>query len=204
MRHSTLPALLLLVASATLATPAVAGGLGLIGTSGLHQTRLFYYDVDGDQYRNLQVRPNNGGGIEVVLGDKDDKLLGLARGFFMVDAAPETPTDPSGDPPITVAVPEGPLYVGLTTVGVHWGVLGDPTRFQAHIASNLGAAIVTLDSTTGEGANLEYVLGEVGVGAHYHFARKFQVYADAVFALRYRKSFSPGGSGYLGVRYMFD
>jgi hypothetical protein len=203
MRPTTPLALLLLGATSLQAAPAMAGGLGLLGTSGFHQARVYYYDELDRQYLNRQVRPNNGFGLEVVLGDKDDKLLGVARSFFVVDSSAVAPPDPQCENPV-YAVPDGPLYVGTATVGLHWGVLGDPTGFQAHIASNVGAAVITVDSATGEGANLEYLLAEAGVGAHYQFARNMQVYADVDFALRYRKNFSPGGNAYLGVRYLFD
>ena len=183
--------------------PAAAGGIGLVGTTGFHSARLYYYDADGKQYLNSQVLPNNGGGLELVLGDKDDKLLGVARGFYLLDASVHDPADPLVADPIYV-LPEGPMHLGVATVGLHWGVLGDPTAFQAHLAAHVGAGVLTVDSGTGEGANLEFLLGEIGAGVQYHFEKNVQIYADVAFAARFRKDISLGGTGYLGVRYMFD
>ncbi len=188
--------------------PAQAGGLGLLYTGGFHQARVYYYEIDeltgeDTQYLNRQNRPNMGGGIELILGDKDDRILGVARGYYLNDFPPVAPPDPLVEDPI-FAVPDGPTHTGVATVGVHWGVLGDPTRFQAHIASHLGASVVTLDSSTGEASNLEFLLGEVGIGAHYHFQNNMQVYLDVAGVVRFRKVIYPGGNAYLGVRYMFD
>ncbi len=202
MRHAT-PLLLALLGSAILCQDAYAGGVGLLGTSGIHQTRVHYYDADDTQYLNRQYRPNMGFGIEAILGDKDDRFLGVARGFYLQDTPPsDIESEYVADP--IYAIPDGPTHVGVATVGVHWGVIGDPTGFQAHIASHVGAGIVTVDSATNEGSNLEFFLAEAGIGAHYHFARNLQLYADLAYTMRYRKSFYPGANAYLGFRYMFD
>ena len=164
---------------------------------------MYYYDTDDTQYLNRQNRPNSGFGIEAILGDKDDRFLGVARGFYLQDSPPTDPPSPVVSDPI-YAIPDGPTHLGVATVGVHWGLFGDPTGFQVHLASHLGAGIVTVDSATGEGSNVEFLLAEAGAGAHYHFARNLQVYADLAYTMRYRKVFSPGANAYLGVRYMFD
>jgi hypothetical protein len=203
MRHPSSLALLLLAGTALHSAAANAGGIGLLGTGGIHQTRVYYYDADDTQYLNRQNRPNTGFGFEAVLGDKDDRFLGVARGYYMMDMPAVAPDAELVDDPI-MAVPEGPTHLGMATVGVHWGVIGDPTGFQAHIVSAVGAGIVTVDSSTNEGSSQEFLLGEAGIGAHYHFARNLQIYADVTGGVRYRKLFSPVASGYLGFRYMFD
>lgn len=203
MRHPTSLALLLLAGTAFHSASAHAGGIGLLGTAGMHQARVYYYDTDDTQYLNRQNQLNTGFGIEAVLGDKDDRFLGVARGFYLQDSPPQGPKSPLVDEPV-YAVPDGPTVMGIATVGVHWGVIGDPTGFQAHIATHLGAGIVTVDPDTGEGTSQEFLLGEAGIGAHYHFARNLQVYGDLAYTMRYRKSFFPGANAYLGFRYMFD
>ncbi len=203
MRHPSSLALLLLAGTALHSASAHAGGIGLLGTAGMHQARVYYYDADETQYLNRQNQPNTGFGFEAILGDKDDRFLGVARGIFLIDSPPEGPKNPIVEEP-TYAVPDGPTYAGIATVGVHWGVIGDPTGFQAHIATHVGAAMVTVEPTTGEGTSQEFLLGEVGIGAHYHFASNIQVYADVAYSMRYRKSFFPGANAYLGFRYMFD
>ncbi len=201
MRHSSL--MFLLAGTALYSASAHAGGIGLLGTAGMHQARVYYYDVDETQYLNRQNQLNTGFGLEAVLGDKDDRFLGVARGYFLMDSPPVAPKAPLVDDPV-YAIPEHPLYMGVATVGVHWGVLGDPTGFQAHIATHVGAGIITADPDTGEGTSQEFLLGEAGIGAHYHFARNLQVYADLAYTMRYRKSFYPGANAYVGFRYMFD
>jgi hypothetical protein len=202
MRHP-LPLALLLLGGSLYSSGALAGGIGLLGTAGMHQARVYYYDADDTQYLNRQNQLNTGFGLEAVLGDKDDRFLGVARGFFLMDSPPDGPKDPLVSDPV-YAVPDNPAYLGVATVGVHWGVLGDPTGLQAHIATHVGAGIITADPETGEGTSREFLLGEVGIGAHYHLSKAIQVYADAAYTMRYRKSFSPGANGYLGLRYMFD
>ena len=207
MRHPTSLALLLLAGTALHSTSALAGGIGLLGTGGFHQARVYYYDVEETQYLNRQNQLNAGFGIEAVLGDKDERFLGVARGYYMIDTPPTGPEAPLVDDPI-YAIPEGPTHIGVATVGVHWGVIGDPTGFQAHIASAVGAGIVTVDNSSNaenlEGSNQEFLIGEAGIGAHYHFANNMQLYADVAYTMRYRKVFYPGGNVYLGFRYMFD
>jgi hypothetical protein len=203
MRHPTSLALLLLTSAALHSSSALAGGIGLLGTAGFHQARVYYYDAEDNQVLNRQNCLNSGVGIEAILGDKDDRFLGVARGYYLVDSPPTDPPAPTVDDPVD-ALPEGPTRIGMATVGVHWGVIGDPTGFQAHIGTHVGAGMVTVDSTTGEGSSQEFLLGEVALGAHYHFARSFQVYADVAYGTRYRKEFSPGGNAYVGFRYMFD
>ncbi len=203
MRHPTSLALLLLAGTALHSSSALAGGIGLLGTAGMHQARVYYYDVDDTQYLNRQNKLNTGFGIEAVLGDKDDRFLGVARGYYLIDQPPTAPEAPLVDNP-TYAVPDIATHNIAATVGVHWGVIGDPTGFQAHIGTHVGAGIVTLNPETQEGTSQEFLIGEVALGGHYHFARNLQVYVDAAYTMRYRKSFSPGANAYLGFRYMFD
>jgi hypothetical protein len=207
MRHPSSLALLLLAGTALHSASAHAGGIGLLGTGGFHQARVYYYDADETQYLNRQNKFNSGLGIEAVLGDKDDRFLGVARGYYMRDTPPTGPDNPLVEEPI-FAVPDGPTHIGAATVGVQWGVIGDPTGFQAHIATHLGAGMVTVDNSSGadnlEGSNQEFLIGEAGIGAHYHFARSLQIVADVTYTMRYRKVFYPGGNVYLGFRYMFD
>lgn len=193
-----LPARLALVALPLLtASPAWAGGLGITAGGGAHKELLRYYDAEGIQYLNTQYRPNVGSGLEILLGDMHDRIQGVARVSWVMDYGPTDPPSPIVDDPV-YALPDSPAHIGVLTVGAEWGFFGDPTALQAHAAANLGGAIVTVDNT-------QYLTGEAGVGATWQIAEQVEVFGDAMFALRYSKErFYPGGTGYVGVRYLFD
>jgi len=173
-----------------------AGGLGLVTTGGLHQERVYYYDAEENQFEVNQFRPNAGTGIEAILGDVDDRIIGVARGFWLLDAPPVAPSDPDV-PDATFAIPSSAEHQGVFTVGVQWGVYGDPVGLLVHIDGNIGGGILTRD-------NLEYVLAEAGGGAQYQFGEHVQVFGEALAMLRYRKNPYPGMNVYAGVRYIFD
>ncbi|MBN1334438.1 MAG: hypothetical protein JXB39_00600 [Deltaproteobacteria bacterium] len=202
MRRSLLAPFLL---ASLLAVPASAraGGIGFLGAAGLHNERVYYYNDSGVQGIEQQYRPTLGGGIEAVLGDRDDRIQGVARGFYLRDA-PQTEPTPEGFSDPVFDIRDAPMHCGIATVGVVWGLLGDPGAFQVHLVTHLGAGIVTYNGETQEPASLEFAIGEAGGGAEYQIARNVEVYLDAVFSGRYRKRFYPGANGVLGVRVIFD
>lgn len=175
---------------------AQAGGLGFLTTGGLHQERVFYYDSESNSYLDNQMRPNFGTGFEAILGDRDDRMLGIARMYWLADLPPTAPADPDV-PDAVYSVPTTLESVGVCTVGIKFGIWGDPVGFQVHAMGNLGSSVLTTD-------NLEYLVGELGGGAQYQLGDDLQLYADAMFSGRYRKHFYPGLGAYAGVRYLFD
>ena len=82
---------------------AWAGGVGIVGTGGMHtETVHFYSSVDAigdpyanfrdyDQYQLSQTLGNGGFGIELMLGDRDDKITGVFRGFYNIDQPQQDP-----------------------------------------------------------------------------------------------------------------
>jgi hypothetical protein len=181
---------------------ASAGGVGLLATGGLHEERAYYYRDDGIQGIDLQRRPTKGFGGEAVLGDKDDKVQGMARLYYIQDTPAEDP-DLSGEdtdsyqftfPP---ASEQDPQEIGVLSLGLQWNVWGDPTGFQAVVTSFMGSGFATVD-------NLEFLLAEVGVGATYTVQDRFQVYVNGAGTTRFRKSFYMGTNAYVGFRYLFD
>ncbi|MBN2801141.1 MAG: hypothetical protein JXX28_18525 [Deltaproteobacteria bacterium] len=194
--------LLAALSSLTLATPALAGGFGLITTGGAHTEILRFYDSSTEmtQYSLTETLPHMGGGVEVLLGDKDDRFIGVMRGFYMQDAPQTDPAELA-----TNFVPDNvvceyrrePRDVGYATVGLQMGVYGQPESLQVHLIGALGAGFLTVDHT-------EFLLGELGAGATYEVARNLRLVGDLQYGLRYRKGASYGGSGYLGVRYYID
>lgn len=192
----TLP--LIIAALALSSSTAHAGGLGLLATGGMHTERAYYYDTDGNQGIDSQVRPNGGFGGELLLGDKDDKVIGFGR-FYLLSDTPTTEPDTQGisDAVYPDAHLQGAEHMGVMTVGIQWSLWGDPSGLQVVLNSLAGSGFVTVD-------NLEFLLVEVGGGGTYALNERLQVYGNLAGTTRYRKTFSFGGNAYAGVRYMFD
>jgi hypothetical protein len=177
-------------------TAALAGGFGLFTTGGAHGDRTYgYNEDDAGEWEQTVANPlgaNFGGGLEIVLGDKDNKVLGVFRGYYLQDA-PQTEV---ADTTVSV-VRTTPRNMAAITAGLHFGVLGEPDALQMVIVTNVGAGIATGDLT-------EFVTTEAGVGATWTLARKVQLHASATGGFRYRKRFYPTTNAILGARYLFD
>jgi len=123
-------------------TTALAGGVGVMGTGGFHEARAYYYRDDGVQGIDTQSRPNIGIGGEALLGAKDDKIIGIMRLYYLSDF-------PVNDPDLSAeetnkyeftypaAADQGHHNVGVMTVGVQWGVWGDPGGFTYALSDQL-------------------------------------------------------------------
>ncbi len=177
--------------------PAFAGGFGVVTTAGIHGDRVYSYDVDVNGVATQadpenQINPNYGAGLEVVLGDKDLKVAGIFRGFYLQDSPLQEPKN--GD---TFNVRSVPRDLGIVTAGLQWGVLGDPGNLQMTVIGTIGAGVFTADMTG-------YVTGEAGVGGTWMAARRVQVAASVAGGTRYYKRFYPTVNAYAGVRYLFD
>jgi hypothetical protein len=189
-----------LILSAVLALaplPALAGGLGIVTTAGAHGDRVYSYeeDVNGETTEKPpedQINANYGAGLELVLGDKDNKVSGIFRGFYLQDAPQQ---DPKNGPIFNIR--DVPRDLGIVSAGVQWGILGDPGTIQMTILGTIGAGVFTSDLTG-------YAFSEAGVGGTWMAARRVQLAASANGGIRYRKRVYPTVTGYLGVRYLFD
>lgn len=190
-----------LVLAAVVPLDAFAGGIGLLGTAGVHTDRVYYYDSSDDyaQYLQHQTLPNYGGGLEVVLGDRDDRLQGVFRGFYLQDSPQSDPAGSSDVPSeyVVARIRDTPRHLGIGTVGLQWGVLGQPENFMANVSVNVGAGFLTEDKT-------EFMVLDAGVGATYTFARNLQAHASLLYTLRFRKTATHGATAYAGVRFLFD
>lgn len=189
---------LLLASSALLTSPAAfAGGIGLVTAAGGHVDRVYSYKYDDasasyDQFIENQMNANYGTGIEFVLGDKDNKISGVFRGYYLADAPLKDPSQ--GD---TYSIRKETRPIGVIDAGLQFGFLGDPSNIQMMAVAYIGSGFLTEDYT-------QYVFAEAGVGATWMAARHVQVVATVTGGSRYRRRFFPTTSGYLGVRYMFD
>jgi hypothetical protein len=198
MRSQVLPVLCLLASPVLFATPAQAGGLGVIANGGLHEELVYYYTDLGNQGLDVQHKPNYGGGLEVLMGDRDARVQGAARLYYMADVPQEAPDVGKLDIPDTnYAFRDVTRNIGVVTTGVYWGILGDPEKLELNLNTFIGAGTFTVD-------NSEFILGEAGVGGKYALNDHFQVFANVAAAVRYRKGFFGSGNSYLGVRYLFD
>jgi hypothetical protein len=193
----TLPALLILAAL----TPAsaLAGGVGLFGSAGVHGTKAYYYNSNLQQGVDIQQRPDASFGGEVIIGDKDDRISGIMRLYSNTDFNPTEPTLEG----VTKADAIYPTYDETTrtdliaTMGVQWGLYGEPDGRQLILTTLFGSAFATLD-------NLEYAIGEVGIGGTMMLSENLQLAGTLNGNIRYRKRITGAGGAYLGIRYMFD
>ena len=194
-----------LLASLFVASPAFAGGVGLTTTAGFHTERVYYYNnqVENAQGSMQQTIPNYGAGVEVLLGDRDDRILGVMRGYWQQDGPQTNPADMSPPPgglspnDITANVRDDARNVGLVSAGLQWGIVGSPDLIQLNALGSLGSGFLTVDRT-------EFLFAELGAGAHYTFARNLQAYGNLMYTFRFRKGASHGATAYAGVRYLFD
>lgn len=189
----TLVALIGLTASA----PAFAGGIGLLGTGGMHGDRVYGYTENeaGDlkqEAPETQLNANYGGGMELTLGDRDNRIVGIFRFFYLQDGPQSAPK--VGE---VYAVRTTARDIGMFTGGLQWGVVGDPTRAQFTVVSLIGSGFLTRDFT-------EFAQAEVGVGGTFNPNRHVQVFAEATGGIRYRKRVQPTFNATAGVRYLFD
>lgn len=182
--------------------PALAGGLGLMATGGGHSDRVYYYTYDDLTESYTQQEPMDymgldfGGGIEAVLGDRDNRVLGVFRAYYIQDA-PQKEPEATGGETLVYNIRSEPRPVGMVNAGVQFGVLGDPANLQFIIVGTLGSGFLTTDWS-------EFLTAEVGVGGTYMLARNVQLAATVNGGTRYRKLFSPTVNGTLALRYLFD
>ena len=181
-------------------TEAHAGGVGFMLQNGLYQNKAYYYRSDGKQGFDSQMSFSTGAGLDIVLGNKTDKLQGLLRLGWTRDFAAENPefTEEAG---YEYAHPDyealGSTDVGVTGIGLQWTVWGDPTGIQAIATTSLSSAFWTPQST-------EYFMIDLGLGGSYTVQDRFQAYATINASPRYRKSPSLGINSFIGARVLFD
>ncbi len=180
-------------------TEAHAGGIGLVGTGGFHYDRLYYYKQNAlgeyDQQPPVdQMNSDFGGGLEVILGDKDNKVLGMFRVYYLQDAAQSDPADASE---YTFNIRKDPRPVGMIDAGLSFGVLGEPDKLQGTIVGYIGSGFFTSDQT-------EFIQAQVGVGGTYMIARHVQASLQVTGGSRYLKRMYPIAQGTGSIRYLFD
>ena len=184
--------------AAIASAPARAGGIGVVATGGMHTDRAYYYNAEGEQGIDNQTLGQAGIGLEGLLGDRDDKILGIMRVYWLRESPPNTPdTQGVKDPVYPDYESLEPRDVGVAEIGIQWGLLGDPAGLQLALSTLVGTGFITTDST-------EYFLADVGIGGTYGAGESIQLFANIAMNVRHRKVVSYGPVAYAGVRYLFD
>lgn len=195
------PAVLAILGS-LVSTQAFAGGAGLIFTGGGRTDTVYYYDSSTgmSQYAQPQFIKNYGAGLEFILGDRDDRINGFFRGYWMQDGAESDPAkhtkfvDPGN---VVAAWRDTSQSIGVGTFGVSWGVVGDPDKAQFVLISEAGSGFLTPDHS-------EYLILQGGPGFQYMLGDALQLHAEVEYGVRFRKAIEHGPTAYVGLRYLFD
>jgi hypothetical protein len=205
MRAVNVPLVCSLILGVLSASDAVAGGIGVITTAGVHQENIYAYDQELVQYPVTQLRPNLGAGVQGLLGDRDDRIMGYVKMYYMMDS-PQVDNDISAkvkaenegvEGTLVYAVREAPRNVGVASVGVQWGLLPNADALQLTAISGIGAGALTIDSS-------EFILVELGAGAQYALTDQLYLHGELAYQGRYRKAIDHGAGVNIGVRFMFD
>jgi hypothetical protein len=199
--------------------PAYAGGIGIIGSGGAHTERVFFYSRadtetfnqeepvlysnidDYEQFSTTQNVAQFGGGLELLLGDRDDLINGSCRVYYQQDAPQTDPATITAivDPDYVVAAyREKARHVGVGLIGLNFGMFefaSDRMRFG--LVGHIGSGFITTDHT-------DYFIASVGPSLTYKASRRVHVFGDVVYQARVRTIASHSGNIYLGARYYFD
>jgi hypothetical protein len=203
--------LVVLALSLLTATPAFAGGLGVIVTGGAHTEPLYYYKntddsgvpygsiADYQQKKLTETLPNFGFGLDLGLGDRDDAIIGDCRFYWLMDTPQRAPWDAGSSVPkdqTTVAYREQARNVGIGEIGLTWKLVGNE-NIRLNAVGHVGSAFLTDDHT-------EFLIADLGPGVNYRLTRQTQLFGDVSYMLRFRKDFSHSVNAFVGARYMFD
>lgn len=190
-----------------ISTPAFAGGIGLVGGGGIRSQPVYWYE-DGDpnsQVKQVQRLGQMGGGLEVALGDRDERFLGFFRGYLWREGPEKNPAElttlytslEEAEEHVVASYRGAPRNVGMFTVGMQAGIIGDPKNVMGTIVADVGSGFLTSDHS-------EFLQAEAGIGVTWAAARPLHIYANTMYSVRWRKGFMNGINGYAGFRYMFD
>ena len=205
-----------------LSVPAQAGGFGVLVTGGAHNEKMWYHSnlvtnpdtgesvvlSDPDQFEKIetgQVLPHGGTGLELILGDRDDKILGTFRFYYMADLPQANPAPTAEDANgkkipaenVIAAYRSETRHVGMGMVGLSWGIIGKPDGFQLGASGHVGSGFLTTDHT-------EFLAVDLGPMMTYKLNRQLQAFADLGWQARFHKGWSQGANVTAGVRYLFD
>ena len=184
-----------------LSTNAFAGGVGLLTTGGMYSETVYFYDSSKEfqQYQQPQTIGTYGTGVEAVIGDRDDKIMGVARFYWLQETPqqdPSTSTSLVDAEDVVANWREDARNVGIFTVGLQ-GTYWRKNKLSLNATVMLGSGFLTTD-------NSEFFLAEAGAGVSYRITRAVDAHLDVQYALRNRKGLLHGVNTYAGIRYLFD
>lgn len=199
MRLAPVAALAVLAAAPLLATPASAGGVGVVGTGGFFAERVWYYDAQETQYQTRQPIPMGGTGLDLMLGDRDDRIVGVARFYWNMELPePDLTQRPlEGTGPYETPRRENVSHTGIFAVGLQAGVVGDPEKAMFTVNGAVGSGFMTTD-------HREYVFGELGVGGTARLSPQVELFGSVNGYIRFRKWARLGATTYGGIRFLID
>jgi hypothetical protein len=206
--------LLVSLLALTASTSALAGGIGPVVTGGFHTEKLYYYSNtnesgellddpdDYPQFETNQALGNVGAGLEILLGDRDNRVQGVFRGYWNMDFPQGDPakdgqvTDPDT---IVAARREDLRHVGIGSVGIQIALAGDPALQKPvlNIAAHVGSGFLTNDRT-------EFAFAQIGPAVTWRLGRSLNLWGEIDYTIRFRKVPSHGATGSVGLRVMFD
>jgi len=184
-----------------LSSNAFAGGIGLLGTGGMYTESVYFYDSSQEfqQYSQTQTIGTYGTGLEFSWGDRDDKIMGMAR-FYWIQETPQTdPAKTTGlvDPENVVAnIRDTTKNVGMFSVGLQW-TYWEKEKLRLNVNAMFGSGFLTTDHS-------EFFIAEAGIGTAYRISRDVDFHVEVQYALRNRKGLRHGMNTYAGIRYLFD
>ena len=202
----------ILACSMLAASPAWAGGIGVLGTGGIHTEQVYFYsnvDADGrvvrdpsdyEQFQLTQILPNYGAGLEFLIGDRGAKLNGSLRLYWQGDAAQADPAEVTKEVDkanVVANYRDTSHNIGISTLGLNIGIVGDPNGLLFGAAVQVGAGVLTNDHT-------EFLLASLGPSLSYNVTRTTEVWGEVAYNLRFRKGASHQAVGTMGLRYYFD
>lgn len=190
-----------LIALLLLSSTAQAGGVGLYTQGGAYNERLYFHRADpnaesgvGPIEQDSQLLPMAGAGIEILLGDRDSRIVGISRIYWQMEGPQSTPDLPGQ----IIAQPREDLrHVGVFSVGLQAGLVGNPDKAMLTAVGLIGSGFLTIDHT-------EYVFGDFGVGGTYRLGRSLELYGNLMGHVRFRKWARGGAVGAAGIRVLFD
>ncbi|HMV66973.1 MAG TPA: hypothetical protein PKA64_08995 [Myxococcota bacterium] len=206
-----------LLATTALLAPvsAYAGGVAPIVTGGFHTEKVYFYSKEKDggagalirdqgqyeQYSATESIGQFGSGLELMLGDRDDFIQGVFRGYWMMDTPQVDPgkvSDLVDADALVASWRTETRHAGVGTVGIQWGVVRAASdRFKLGMSLHVGAGFLTSDHT-------EFLLAQGGVNVNYQITRTVEFFADVDYGLRVRKTPGHGLYATTGLRFLFD
>ncbi len=133
--------------------PAYAGGVGVFVAGGAHTEQMWYHsnvalDASGQpvrlkdyrdypKYELIETLPHAGAGLEFLLGDRDDRVVGTFRFAYMLDGPQVDPGEVSNEVAQEHVVADWRdtvRHVGVGSIGINIGLLGSPEPVRRSLA----------------------------------------------------------------------